>query len=94
MAPVRAHLRIHGRVQGVFFRASTQAEAEARGLLGWVRNRRDGTVEAVVEGPEVAVRTFVAWCHEGPPAARVDFVDVAWDAPLENLHRFERRPTA
>jgi len=62
---------IHGRVQGVWYRGWTVEEARARGLSGWVRNRRDGTVEAVFDGPEDAVADMIATCRRGPPAARV-----------------------
>lgn len=62
---------IHGRVQGVWFRGWTIDEAQDRGLNGWVRNRRDGTVEAVFNGPGEDVADMVAACREGPPAARV-----------------------
>lgn len=73
---VRAHLRITGRVQGVFFRQSTQRQAEAiGGLTGWVRNLPDGSVEAVVEGERDKVDALVGWCRSGPPAARVDHVE-------------------
>ncbi len=62
---------ITGRVQGVWFRAWTVREARARGLDGWVRNRLDGTVEALFSGPADAVREMIAACREGPEAARV-----------------------
>ncbi len=65
------HVRITGRVQGVAYRAWAQREAEALGLAGWVRNRRDGTVEAVFKGPAAVVRAMITDCHRGPPAARV-----------------------
>jgi acylphosphatase len=65
------HLIIHGRVQGVGFRAWVADCAERRGLAGWVRNRRDGTVEAVLAGPEQDVAAMIAACHSGPPAAKV-----------------------
>ncbi|MGA9524525.1 MAG: acylphosphatase [Myxococcaceae bacterium] len=69
---VRVSLRIRGRVQGVYFRQSTQEEAQRLGgLTGWVRNLPDGDVEAVVEGPRDRVEALVAWCHRGPPSARV-----------------------
>lgn len=68
---VRASLRIRGRVQGVFYRQSTKEEADRLGLRGWVRNLPDGDVEALVEGPGEQVDALVAWCHRGPPAARV-----------------------
>ena len=62
---------VSGRVQGVWYRGWTADEARRRGLRGWVRNRRDGTVEALFAGPEDQVRAMIAACHEGPPAARV-----------------------
>lgn len=78
---VRAHVVIRGRVQGVYFRASTDAEARTRGLAGWVRNADDGAVEAAFEGPRDAVEAMIAWCHVGPSHARVDEVEVTWSAP-------------
>ena len=74
MAEIRVHLIIEGRVQGVWFRESMRRQALSQGVTGWVRNRRDGTVETVAEGPEEAIQKFVAWCHQGPSAARVDRV--------------------
>ncbi len=70
-------VRVTGRVQGVWFRAWTKAEAEARGLSGWVRNEADGSVAALIAGPEGAVREMVAALHGGPPRARVEAVEVA-----------------
>lgn len=67
----RMHVVIRGRVQGVWFREATRIEAERLGVCGWVRNRADGSVEAVFEGPAGAVRELEQWCHSGPPAARV-----------------------
>jgi len=75
---VRAHVLIEGRVQGVFFRASTRDEARARGLAGWVRNRPDGRVEAVFEGDKAVVENMLAWCQKGPPYAYVDQVEIAY----------------
>ncbi len=75
----RAHVVLSGRVQGVWFRGSTQAQARSRGVTGWVRNRSDGTVEAVLEGKEEAVRAVVDWCHRGPPGASVEKVEVTWE---------------
>lgn len=75
---VRVHVLIEGRVQGVFFRASTRDEAMARGLAGWVRNRADGRVEAVFEGDKTVVDNMLAWCRKGPPYAYVDHVDIHW----------------
>jgi acylphosphatase len=75
MDNTRAHLIIEGRVQGVFFRDATRREAVGLGLRGWVKNRFDGSVEVVVEGPKDAVENLVQWCHQGPPAARVTEVN-------------------
>jgi len=69
---VAVHLLIHGRVQGVGYRAWFQAEADRRGLSGWVRNLRSGDVEAVVDGRPEAVEALVAACRDGPIGARVD----------------------
>jgi acylphosphatase len=70
----RVHVYISGRVQGVFFRAETQRTAKSFNLTGWVRNVVDGRVEAVFEGDEANVGKMIAWCHIGPPAARVEEV--------------------
>jgi acylphosphatase len=70
---------VHGRVQGVSFRYYTAQRANALELSGWVRNRWDGTVETVAEGPRTKLDKFVVWLHRGPSAARVDKVDCAWD---------------
>jgi acylphosphatase len=80
-ANVRAHVRISGRVQGVCFRAYTVDEARAAGVAGWVRNTPDGRVEAVFEGDKPAVEAMIAWCRNGPPAARVNGVEVVWGEP-------------
>ena len=71
------HLRIAGRVQGVGFRLYMQREARAQGITGWVRNRTDGTVEAVVQGTPEAVEAIIAWARRGPPSAVVSGVKVA-----------------
>jgi acylphosphatase len=78
---VRAHVLISGRVQGVCFRAYTVDEATAAGVTGWVRNTSDGRVEAAFEGEQPAVEAIIAWCRKGPPAARVNNVEVVWGAP-------------
>lgn len=77
MTRERWDVRISGRVQGVWFRASTREEALRRGLDGWVRNLPDGRVEAVFEGDERALEAMLAWCRIGPPGARVDVVEVS-----------------
>ena len=74
----RAHLIIAGRVQGVFFRAETQRSAQMFGVNGWVRNKPDGTVEAVAEGERADVVSLINWCKKGPPISRVDSVEVRW----------------
>ncbi len=89
----RVRVVISGRVQGVWFRGWTVDEATARGLSGWVRNRRDGTVEAVFEGAPGAVDALVEACRSGPPAARVvDVERVAHHDPV--APGFHSRPTA
>lgn len=87
----RVEMKIAGRVQGVWFRASTQREAQALGLAGWVRNLPDGRVQAAAEGPRALVERLVAYCHEGPPRARVDDVEVAWSEPTGQEPPFEVR---
>ena len=88
-------LRIRGRVQGVGYRDALCQEAQRLGVAGWVRNRSDGSVEALVQGEPQAVEALVAWAHTGPPAARVVEVTVeagAHEAPP--AAGFVRRPTA
>jgi acylphosphatase len=75
---VRAHIIITGIVQGVFFRVETQRAALKYGVKGWVRNKRDGSVEAVLEGEKGAVDSLIAWCRQGPPRASVAHIDVQW----------------
>lgn len=74
----RVQVLIEGRVQGVFFRAATRDEAQARGLTGWVRNRADGRVEAVFEGDRPVLDNMLVWCRKGPTHAYVDHVDIDW----------------
>jgi len=71
---LRAHVVISGKVQGVFFRAETRTAAGLRRLKGWVRNRADGTVEAVFEGTTDQVRDMIGWCWQGSPFSRVENV--------------------
>jgi acylphosphatase len=74
MDDIRVRLIIQGRVQGVWFRDSTRREAMHLGVTGWVKNRRDGGVELVAEGPEERVKQLVVWSHQGPSHARVTHV--------------------
>ncbi len=76
------HVLIRGRVQGVFYRKWTHGRARQHGVAGWVRNREDGAVEGVFSGPAAAVDALLAECREGPPAARVEGIDVTPAAPV------------
>jgi acylphosphatase len=78
---VRTRVVVHGHVQGVFFRESVRRRARAESVSGWVRNNRDGTVEAVFEGDQVSVERLVAFAREGPAGARVDRVDAFGEEP-------------
>lgn len=78
MALKRIHLVIRGRVQGVYYRASSVREAKRLGLTGWVKNRPDNAVELVAEGEEDQVKDFLAWAQHGPSTARVDKIDTRW----------------
>lgn len=91
MPKVRAVALIKGKVQGVWFRASTQREALALGLEGYVRNLPLRRVEAVFQGPREAVEKALAWCRQGPPAAEVREVNVSWRDPDPDLKGFEVR---
>ena len=86
-------LRIHGHVQGVFYRDSMRREAARLGVTGWVRNRTDGTVEAQIEGAAEALDALFTWAGRGPRDARVTRVESA-DAASEGATSFEMRPTA
>jgi acylphosphatase len=85
---VRVHVLIEGRVQGVFFRASTRDEARTRGLTGWARNLPDGRVEALFEGDQRQVEDMLKWCHKGPPYAYVDHVAIERQAYVGDLTDF------
>ena len=87
---VRRRAIVHGRVQGVFFRDSVRERANAHGVAGWVCNRSDGAVEAVLEGPEEAVLRVLRFMETGPPQAEVSGVQVADEEP-EGLSGFEIR---
>jgi acylphosphatase len=92
MVGVMRHVTVRGRVQGVGYRAWVEDEATARHLEGWVRNRRDGSVEAVFSGPEDVVSAMIASCRRGPSSARVDAVqDEAANPDAMNLRRAGER---
>ena len=85
---VRAHVIIRGRVQGVFYRASCRNEGGRLDLQGWVKNLPDGGVEAVAEGPRDRVDRWLMWCRRGPGMARVEEVNVDWEAPQGEMGGF------
>lgn len=92
MAKITRHLRIHGRVQGVFFRESMRRQALTLGVTGWVRNCSDGSVEAMIHGAPEAVAQLIAWARRGPEAARVEGIQVE---PAEGVFEdFRRLPSA
>lgn len=88
---VTRHLVITGKVQGVWYRESMRIEAERLGVTGWVRNRRDGSVEAVVQGGEEAVQAVIGWARRGPPAAEVE--SVITSEGFGHYETFGRLPT-
>ncbi|MDP2698476.1 MAG: acylphosphatase [Thalassospira sp.] len=87
------HVRIEGKVQGVWFRAWTVEQAQKHGLGGWVRNRSDGSVEAVFCGPVDCVQSMITACHDGPPLAKVLRVHQESTADDGAFAGFEKRPT-
>lgn len=74
-------LKIHGRVQGVYYRASAQSKAQNLGLTGWVKNSPNGTVESHAEGLKEKLEEFIDWCRQGPPAASVSSIESDWISP-------------
>jgi len=88
---VRLEARISGRVQGVFYRAGTERTARALRLTGWVRNRSDGAVELVAEGPRPACDSLLEYCRVGPPAARVEHIETSWGEAAGTFEAFETR---
>jgi acylphosphatase len=91
VAAKRMHLTIRGQVQGVSFRWYARQRAISLGLSGWIRNRPDGSVEALVEGPAEAVNSFVSWAREGPAMASIDAVDEEEQAPSGDTSPFSIR---
>jgi acylphosphatase len=89
--PRRLHAIVKGRVQGVNFRAETYWKAESLALTGWVRNRPDGTVEVLAEGPQGKLETLLGFLRVGPPSARVTGVEVTWLEPSGEFASFEVR---
>lgn len=87
----RARVVFHGRVQGVYFRAHCREHALGAGLRGWVRNRPDGTVEAVFEGDRQVVEEAIRWNQTSQPYARVTDVEVAWSEPGDEFRTFDVR---
>ena len=87
----RVNVIISGRVQGVWFRASTKQKADQLGITGWVRNTSDGDVEAVFEGDEKTIQKMLNWCHQGPPYARVENVKITKQSPSNGFGDFSIR---
>jgi acylphosphatase len=87
----RVRALVSGRVQGVFFRANTRAEAKRLGLKGWVKNLPDDRVELVAEGPSWAVNELISWCHKGPAYSRVDKVEFCEETPRGKYDEFSVR---
>ncbi|MFW6038790.1 MAG: acylphosphatase [Candidatus Saliniplasma sp.] len=85
---VKKHVFFSGKVQGVFFRANTKKKAQELGVNGWVKNLRDGRVEAVFEGDEEKVDKVIKWCENNQPHARVDDVDISEKKSTEDLQHF------
>ena len=92
MTATTKKLRIRGEVQGVFYRGWSVDTARGLGVRGWVRNRRDGTVEMLVQGEEEAVKRLIERCRQGPPAARVERIDIE-DSAEEAPAGFETKPS-
>ena len=90
---IASRLVIRGRVQGVGYRYAMADTAQALGVTGWVRNRRDGTVEAFVQGEAAAIDAILAWCSQGPPSARVSAIDAMAAEVDSMLDSFEHRQT-
>ena len=91
----RLNIKVYGRVQGVFFRANTVSTAKGLGLTGWVRNRRDGSVEIVAEGNQEKLLELLEWCKNwGPPSANVEKIEHEWQDAENEFSNFSARETA
>jgi acylphosphatase len=86
---IRAHVFIRGKVQGVYFRQNTKIVSTRYGVMGWVRNLKDGRVEAVLEGDEMDINRVIEWCYAGPPKAAVDDVDVKYEKYTGEFREFK-----
>jgi acylphosphatase len=84
----RLHLKIYGKVQGVYFRSSAQGRARKLGLSGWVKNMPDGTVETIAEGEEENLNEYLQWCKNGPSSAWVEEVKKKWEEPTGEFKGF------
>jgi acylphosphatase len=91
MDHLRAHVIVHGFVQGVWFRQSTKDEAMRLGVGGWVRNLPNGDVEALFEGEKKKVEEIIGWCHRGPSGAQVSSVDISWEPYRREFRHFDIR---
>ncbi len=87
----RAKINIKGRVQGVFFRANAKEMASSLSITGWIKNNRDGSISAVIEGPQDLVEKFLEWCNHGPSTAEVTSVETKWSEPTSEFRQFEIR---
>jgi acylphosphatase len=85
---VRAHLIVSGHVQGVYYRSTSAETGLKLGLTGWSKNLPNGTVEIVAEGDKDQIAKLIKWCHKGPPTARVEGVEVIWEAPTGEFDAF------
>ncbi|MGI9533628.1 MAG: acylphosphatase [Thermodesulfobacteriota bacterium] len=88
MEEERAHLVVNGKVQGVFYRASAKEQADNLELNGWVRNLQGGSVEIIVEGRKENIKSFLDWCHKGPPNAFVSKIDTEYSKPTGEFSSF------
>jgi len=88
---IRARVLVSGLVQGVLYRATAERTARSLGVRGWTRNLADGRVECLLEGTAGAVRRMIEWCREGPPAARVESVEVEYEAYVGDQGTFHTR---